>query len=317
MSQTRTSGLSLLVVVTPGRAATETVAYALREARDSAAELDERIDVEVVVVTSRSRPDSTDTEDAIRETIRTVEAELPASVSVCSAADPAQLTDALLEYVGGREVSRVIVPGDTGLSVERLRDRFGQTTVELAPAGTSHRRRRLLHPGGLWRLVTVFGISYLFYLAIGGFSGGLDYFTGAISAAVVALSLSRVALQQEPAAGRAVTRLGRTVVFVPVLLWEVLKANLVIAYLILHPRLPIDPSIDTLETETTEGLERMVLANSITLTPGTVTVDVSGSEFTIHALTTGSREGLEQGRLQRLVAWVFHGSTATEGTDTR
>lgn len=156
-------------------------------------------------------------------------------------------------------------------------------------------------------MVALFALSYGFYLAIGGFVGGLDLVTGAISAAIVAVSFARITFRDDPSLDRTTLRVARFLVFLPVLLYEIVKANLVIAALILHPRLPIDPALDTVETETEEPLERMVLANSITLTPGTVVVDVEETVYTVHALTADALESIPGGRLERLVAWVFHG----------
>ena len=49
-------------------------------------------------------------------------------------------------------------------------------------------------------------------------------------------------------------------------------------------------------------LGRVVYANSITLTPGTVTIDLEGEELTVHALTKAGLEGVESGEMDRRVA---------------
>ena len=131
--------------------------------------------------------------------------------------------------------------------------------------------------------------------------------TGAISAAVVTVLLGQVAFVDAPRLARTGARLARVVRFLPRLGGELAKANVALAAVILDPRLPIAPSMRTVETETSDGLERMVLANAITLTPGTLVVDVDGREFTVHSLTASSRTDLESGRLARYVARVFHG----------
>lgn len=156
-------------------------------------------------------------------------------------------------------------------------------------------------------MVALFVLSYGFYLAIGGFVGGLDLLTGALSAGIVAVSFARVTFSDDPSLGRTTLRFGRFLVFIPVLLYEIVKANLAISALILHPQLPIDPVLDTVETDTTEPLERMVLANSITLTPGTVVVDVDETTYTVHALNREALAAIPGGRLEGLVSWVFHG----------
>jgi multicomponent Na+:H+ antiporter subunit E len=57
------------------------------------------------------------------------------------------------------------------------------------------------------------------------------------------------------------------------------------------------------------NLARMTLANSITLTPGTVTLDVDDDEYLVHALTVAMAEGLSEGELPRRVGAVFGGGT--------
>ena len=49
----------------------------------------------------------------------------------------------------------------------------------------------------------------------------------------------------------------------------------------------------------------MVLGNSITLTPGTVTVDIEGDLFTVHALSDTAADSLLDGDMERRVAWIF------------
>ena len=62
--------------------------------------------------------------------------------------------------------------------------------------------------------------------------------------------------------------------YVPVFLWECFKANLDVAYRVLHPDLPIHPGIVKVNTKLKTDMALTFLANSITLTPGTLTVDV-------------------------------------------
>jgi multicomponent Na+:H+ antiporter subunit E len=62
--------------------------------------------------------------------------------------------------------------------------------------------------------------------------------------------------------------------YVPVFLWEVLKANIDVAYRVIHPRLPINPGIVKVKTALRSDMALTFLANSITLTPGTMSVDI-------------------------------------------
>ena len=62
--------------------------------------------------------------------------------------------------------------------------------------------------------------------------------------------------------------------YLPIFLWECFKANLDVAYRVLHPRLPINPGIVKVKVELKTDTALTFLANSITLTPGTMSVDI-------------------------------------------
>jgi multicomponent Na+:H+ antiporter subunit E len=69
-----------------------------------------------------------------------------------------------------------------------------------------------------------------------------------------------------------------------IFIWEMIKANIHVAYIVIHPKLPIRPGIVKIKTNLTKDSARTVLANSITLTPGTMTVDINPdkNEYYIH-----------------------------------
>ena len=97
----------------------------------------------------------------------------------------------------------------------------------------------------------------------------------------------------------------RSLLYLPWLAYEIVAANLHVAFLVLHPRLPIDPSLVRFDTSLESERAQVLLAQSITLTPGTVTVDASNGTFVIHCLSRRSRQGLEQGNIQSKIASVF------------
>lgn len=78
------------------------------------------------------------------------------------------------------------------------------------------------------------------------------------------------------------------------LLTEIVKANLCVLRLILSPRLQPEPRLVRFRTTLQTDIARVILANSITLTPGTITVTVKGSEFLVHCLDEELGEGIEQ-----------------------
>jgi multicomponent Na+:H+ antiporter subunit E len=94
----------------------------------------------------------------------------------------------------------------------------------------------------------------------------------------------------------------RYVAFWPWLAWEIFKANIDVAKRILSPSAPISPTCFRLEASQKTVLGRVVYANAITLTPGTVTIDVSGSTFEVHALASETADDLQTGRMDRRVS---------------
>jgi multicomponent Na+:H+ antiporter subunit E len=72
------------------------------------------------------------------------------------------------------------------------------------------------------------------------------------------------------------------IVYLLVFIWECIKANLDVAYRVLHPSMPIRPGIVKVKTTLKSDLAKMLLANSITMTPGTISVDIIDDSLYIH-----------------------------------
>jgi len=71
-------------------------------------------------------------------------------------------------------------------------------------------------------------------------------------------------------------------IYIFIVLREITTANLDVAYRVLHPKMPIKPGIVVIKTGLKQDLAKMILANSITLTPGTFTLDILGDNLLIH-----------------------------------
>lgn len=97
----------------------------------------------------------------------------------------------------------------------------------------------------------------------------------------------------------------RFLLYLPWLAYQIVISNFHVAYLVLHPKMPIDPTLVEFETTLVSERAQVTLAQSITLTPGTVTVDASDGKFLIHCLSRTTRQGIEDGVLQKRVAQVF------------
>jgi multicomponent Na+:H+ antiporter subunit E len=83
----------------------------------------------------------------------------------------------------------------------------------------------------------------------------------------------------------------------PWLLYKIIMANLDVAYRVWHPRLPISPRYVKAPYTTKTDIGTVTYANSITLTPGTITVSIDGRYLLVHALTRESAEELLDGEM--------------------
>lgn len=228
--------------------------------------------------------------------------------------NPGDYAEVFIEYARDHGLDRVIVdpeyaPAGRAPMLQPLEFGLRQAglDVEEAPVERPARRVALVRPGGAAQFGAVFAVAYLFYLVIGGIGGTFGLVTGAVSALVTAILSYRIVLKGPPSFrswGRQLARFG---LYVPYLIWEIAKANVELAYVILHPSLPIDPEMVHFEAAVWGDLPVTTLANSITLTPGTLTVDVSRREFHVHTLTGAARTNLLGGALEKGVRFIFYG----------
>jgi multicomponent Na+:H+ antiporter subunit E len=96
--------------------------------------------------------------------------------------------------------------------------------------------------------------------------------------------------------------------YVPWELWQIVLANVDVAYRVLHPRMPIDPLVIEFETVLRGDFSLVTLANSITLTPGTITilVEPERGKFLVHAIAKEPADALLVDQtMQKKVAHIF------------
>jgi len=105
------------------------------------------------------------------------------------------------------------------------------------------------------------------------------------------------------------TRLARrALAYLPWLAWEILKSNVRVARIILAPRLRIDPEIVHFRASQRSELGRFIYANSITLTPGTITAGIVGDDFEVHALDRAHVDGSEENEMNKRVTALESGA---------
>jgi multicomponent Na+:H+ antiporter subunit E len=88
----------------------------------------------------------------------------------------------------------------------------------------------------------------------------------------------------------------------PWLLVEIAKSNLDVAKIVLKPTIEVDPVMIRVKASQTTAIGKTIYGNSITLTPGTITVDVEDDVFLVHALTQAGADSVREGEMDRRVA---------------
>jgi multicomponent Na+:H+ antiporter subunit E len=121
--------------------------------------------------------------------------------------------------------------------------------------------------------IFVFVFSFLVWIALTSVKDIQEVCAGLVVAFLVSALAGQFLITTEKSR-RFFPRLIQAVNYLIHFLWEVVKANFHVAYIVLHPNLPIKPGIVKIETKLTKESGITVLANSITLTPGTLTIDV-------------------------------------------
>lgn len=331
---------AILVPVTQSRTLRETVAYAVEQALDHVEETGEEASIRFVYPLARHvlvETEADETETA-RELLERVEVWVEEDLDGESAADsvhteteliatheflfgPRDYADALVEDAEEHGLKLAVFdpgfnPVGTTPLLPPLRAEMQRAGLEVREAPVERPRRRsvLVRRATLGQFFALFGVSYLFYLLLAGSLKPFELATGAITAGVVAVALWRVSLTSPANPLRVARQLARFSLYVPFLLWEIAKANLMIAYVVLHPDLPIDPEVVEFDAAVSSTLAVATLANSITLTPGTLTVGVSRGRFSVHTLTKDARGDLLSGGLERAVRFVFYGRAAARAS---
>jgi multicomponent Na+:H+ antiporter subunit E len=158
--------------------------------------------------------------------------------------------------------------------------------------------------------VALFGL----WVLLSGKLDAVHLTMGAVCAGLVAAA-TRPLFALPPAIGPGVSDplplavAGRFALYQLWLVGQIVVGSFQVARAVLHPRLPIAPQLRRLRVSLPHPFARLVLANSITLTPGTATLDVDGDWFVVHALTGGSACSLgtpeAEGEMTRRVRALF------------
>ncbi|WP_232364069.1 Na+/H+ antiporter subunit E [Desulforapulum autotrophicum] len=147
---------------------------------------------------------------------------------------------------------------------------------------------------------------FLFWVVFSGRFDGFHLGLGVISCAIVSWFVSDLSTP-DPRPISMFRLWLNFILYFPWLIWQIFLANIHVLLLVLSPNMMdrIDPHIVKIKTRMRDRLALVTFANSITLTPGTITVNVSiYGDLSVHAIDKESAAGLP-GEMERRVAGIF------------
>lgn len=145
------------------------------------------------------------------------------------------------------------------------------------------------------RYLALFILSFLFWLLLTFDVSVPNLAAGAVASMITSLLFARYFYDKlykfmQP------LRYFWLLVYLGILIWECIKANFDVAYRVLHPAMPIKPGIVKVKLELQSEFARAMLANSITMTPGTISVDIVDDYIYVHWIYVSSEDPEEYSR---------------------
>ena len=156
------------------------------------------------------------------------------------------------------------------------------------------------------RLISLFLTLFLFWLALSGHYEPLIIGFGVFSCVLVAWLAHRMDVADRE--GHPIHLGLKSLVYMPWLAWQILKSTVDVTRLILNPALPIDPEIERLPASQPGAVGHVTYANSITLTPGTVSLELDSGSIEVHALTKALMDDLKTGEMDAKVTEMAQGT---------
>ncbi len=153
------------------------------------------------------------------------------------------------------------------------------------------------------RLISLICVTMAVWLLFSGIYTPLLIGFGVFSCILVALIARRMDVIDHE--GLPVQLGANIVIYWAWLLWEIVKSNIDVAKCVLFPGKYLEQSMFTVKVSQKSDLGKVIYANSITLTPGTVTVDLHDDEVMVHALTRGTADGVKSGEMDRRVTKIM------------
>lgn len=159
------------------------------------------------------------------------------------------------------------------------------------------------------RYLALFILTFLFWLLLTFNLSAENLIAGAAAALITSLLFSKYFFKN---VGKFIQlqRYFWLVVYLFIFTWECIKANFDVAFRVLHPAMPIKPGIVKVKMDLKSDFAKTMLANSITMTPGTISVDMVEDILYVHWIYVSSTDPaaysqIIAGRFEKYIKKIF------------
>lgn len=154
-------------------------------------------------------------------------------------------------------------------------------------------------------LIKVFIVIFLFWFALSGMTSVNILFLGLISSLFIAYIVNKMDLIDHEVSFHNFNII-RLISYIVWLIKEIIISSIIVCIYIILPNKRVSPKIIKVKCSQKSEAAKVLYANSITLTPGTVTIDVSDDVFTVHTLDQSFEESLESKKMDKKVTDTEH-----------
>jgi multicomponent Na+:H+ antiporter subunit E len=143
---------------------------------------------------------------------------------------------------------------------------------------------------------------FLFWLILSPNISEQSIFLGLVMSSVVVVYSRDILFTTAEMPLYRIKHIANMIQFIGILLIEIVKANIDVAKIVLNPSLPIQPQFIKVPMMLKNDMNKVIFGNSVTLTPGTLTVDITHDYFVIHALTDDAAKAMDNSFIE---TWVL------------
>ena len=148
--------------------------------------------------------------------------------------------------------------------------------------------------GDLFGSLFIFILLMVFWLLMSASADWQHILVGAIFSAILTVFWTNLHISSEHRTKFSIKQLFMLLVYFISLGIEIVMANITVAMIVLNPRLPISPGMIIMRCDLERNLTRVLYVNSITLCPGTITVELEDNLLIAHAFTRNYAKALEK-----------------------